>query len=115
MEIAGTAVRGVDLDGETRCAHYGTARDVIAIRFRCCDEFFACSRCHDALADHDPSVWPRERFDAPAVLCGACGGVLTVERYLDCEHACPDCGAAFNPGCANHYDHYFAVGDSERG
>ncbi|MFT4889742.1 MAG: putative CHY-type Zn-finger protein [Halobacteriales archaeon] len=102
-------VSGVDLDGEARCGHYDTERDVVAIRFRCCDEFFACIRCHEALADHDPSVWPREAFDEDAILCGACGTTLSIETYLAADDACPACGAPFNPGCAAHHHHYFDV------
>jgi len=71
--------------------------------------FYPCHACHDAVADHDAERWPRSSFDAPAILCGACGTVLSVETYLDAEHACPDCGHAFNPGCAAHADRYFDV------
>jgi len=102
-------VHGVAVDAATRCAHYGTDRDVVAIRFACCERFYPCHACHDAVADHDAERWPRSSFDAPAILCGACGTVLSVETYLDAEHACPDCGHAFNPGCAAHADRYFDV------
>lgn len=101
------SVRGVDVGPETRCAHYASDRDVIAIRFPCCDEFYPCFECHEAVTDHEPERWPSERFDEPAVLCGVCGETLTIRTYLDCEHSCPSCDAAFNPGCANHYELYF--------
>lgn len=102
-------VRGVDLDEETRCAHYHSDRDVVAIRFRCCDEFFACIHCHDALTDHEPAVWPREAFDEAAVRCGVCGSTFSIASYLESGDACPVCGAAFNPGCAAHHHCYFDV------
>lgn len=105
------AVRGVDLDAETRCAHYRTDRDVVAMRFACCDTYYPCHACHDALADHDPARWPAERFDEPAVLCGVCRTALTATTYLDAPTACPACDAAFNPGCVDHHDRYFAVDD----
>ncbi|MFC7071359.1 CHY zinc finger protein [Halobaculum lipolyticum] len=105
--VHGTAVRGVDVGPETGCAHYDGATDVIALRFGCCGEFFACAACHDAVAGHDSEPWPRDRFDDAAVLCGRCGATLAVRTYLDAEFACPECGAAFNPGCAAHYDRYF--------
>jgi uncharacterized CHY-type Zn-finger protein len=38
VQVHGHAVRGVDVD-ESRCAHYGTERDVVAIRLPCCDTF----------------------------------------------------------------------------
>lgn len=107
--VGGVAVFGVAVDDETRCAHYDTDRDVVAIRFACCERFYPCHACHDAVADHDPARWPRERFDEPAVLCGVCGTTLSVATYLDCEHECPECGHAFNPGCEAHADRYFDV------
>lgn len=108
VTVGDTDVHGVGVDGETRCAHYATARDVIAIRFACCDRYYPCAACHAAVADHEPEPIPEAAFDAPGVLCGACGSTLTVREYLGSDHACPDCGAAFNPGCAAHYDRYFA-------
>jgi uncharacterized CHY-type Zn-finger protein len=106
--VGGSVVRGVDVGGETRCRHYDGERDVVAIRFACCERYYPCFRCHAALADHDPSVWPVERFDRRAVLCGVCGTELRIDDYLGVT-ACPECEAAFNPGCRDHYDRYFAV------
>jgi uncharacterized CHY-type Zn-finger protein len=108
-ECHGVAVYGEDVDRETRCAHYGTERDVVAIQFACCERFYPCHACHDAVADHEAAVWPRADFDQPAILCGACGARLAIEGYLACDDACPDCGHAFNPGCADHADRYFSV------
>ncbi|GAA0247727.1 CHY zinc finger protein [Haladaptatus pallidirubidus] len=107
MFVHGTEVRGVKVDAETRCSHYDTERDVIAIRFPCCNEYYPCFRCHDEVAGHSRETWPENRRDAEAVLCGACGSELTIAEYLGCESQCPDCGTAFNPGCANHYHLYF--------
>mgnify|MGYP000554188838 CR=1 FL=1 len=100
---------GVRVDAETRCEHYDTALDVVAIRFPCCDRYFSCFRCHAALADHDAERVPRDSFDDPAVLCGSCGATLSVHEYFDCQDTCPVCDAAFNPGCRRHRDRYFAV------
>ena len=105
-------VRGVALDPQTRCAHYHSPLDVIAIKMRCCGDYYACRACHDALADHAVTVWPREAWDQPAVLCGACGEQMSVHRYLACDSACPACGALFNPGCRNHHHLYFEAADS---
>lgn len=101
------SVRGVDVGAETRCAHYGGERDVIAIRFACCDDYYPCFRCHEAVADHESEPLPADAGDEPGVLCGACDAVLTVRAYLDADDACPECGAGFNPGCADHYHLYF--------
>ena len=100
-------LRGVAVNGETRCAHYDDAVDVVALRFGCCETFYPCFRCHAETTGHDPEVWPRERFDEPAVLCGVCASTLSAREYLDCADACPRCGAAFNPGCRKHRDRYF--------
>ena len=103
-------LRGLRVDTETRCAHYDGARDVIAIRFACCEVYYPCFRCHRDATDHEPVRWTGERRDDPAVLCGACGTTMTADAYRDADHTCPHCGAAFNPGCAAHWDRYFAFG-----
>ena len=100
-------VLGVDLDPQTRCAHYHSPLDIIATKMRCCLTYYACKDCHEALAGHGVEVWPRAEWDQPAVLCGACGGEMSVRQYLECDNACPSCQARFNPGCRTHYHFYF--------
>jgi uncharacterized CHY-type Zn-finger protein len=100
-------VRGLDLDAQTRCRHWRSALDIVAIKMRCCGVHYACKDCHEALADHAIQVWPKAEWDEPAVLCGACGTELTVRQYLDCESRCPMCAAPFNPGCRTHHHFYF--------
>ena len=107
MANAQSNVRGVNLDAQTRCAHYNKPEDVIAIKMRCCGLYYACKDCHEALAGHPIELWPRSDWDQPAVLCGSCGVELSVRAYLDCENCCPACKAQFNPGCRNHYHFYF--------
>jgi uncharacterized CHY-type Zn-finger protein len=103
------AVLGLGLDSETRCAHYRTSRDIVAIKMKCCGAYYACKDCHDALAGHAIEVWPREARDTRAVLCGACKTEMTIGQYLECANTCPACNAAFNPGCAQHYRFYFEM------
>ncbi len=105
----GICVAGLDLDPQTRCAHWHSDLDVIAIRMACCGEYYACRDCHDALAGHPAQVWPAEAWDTPAILCGACKAELTIRQYLACNDRCPACGAAFNPGCRLHRHLYFAL------
>jgi uncharacterized CHY-type Zn-finger protein len=100
-------VRGVQLDGETRCAHWHGATDIVAIKFRCCGEYFACHECHVALAGHPAEVWPRAEFHSPAVRCGVCGNEQSITAYLADHTACPVCHAEFNPRCAPHHTLYF--------
>jgi uncharacterized CHY-type Zn-finger protein len=107
VKIHGVEVNGVDVDLETRCAHYHAPNDIIAIKFACCDKWFPCHQCHAERADHTASLWSREQFDKRAVLCGACGHQLTIREYLDSGSVCPRCGRQFDPGCARHHHFYF--------
>jgi len=104
-------VRGLDVDGQTRCAHWHSAVDIVAIKMACCGVYWACKDCHEELAGHAMAVWPREQWDARAVLCGACGVEMTIREYMECEVRCPSCGAGFNPRCSNHYRFYFEMQD----
>jgi uncharacterized CHY-type Zn-finger protein len=109
VKIHGVEVNGIDVDFETRCAHYYASSDIIAIKFACCGKWFSCHRCHAERGNHTASLWSREQFDERAVLCGACGHQLTVREYLDSESVCPRCGRHFNPGCVRHHHFYFAT------
>ena len=95
------------IDSQTRCAHYHSSLDVVAIRMKCCGLYYACKDCHIELADHVIAVWPRSEWDQLAVLCGVCRAELSVNEYLSCGARCPNCSAAFNPNCRNHYHFYF--------
>jgi uncharacterized CHY-type Zn-finger protein len=100
-------VRGIDVTALTQCSHWHSERDIIAIRHKCCGDYYACITCHEALAGHKAEVWPKDRWDIKAVLCGACGHEMTIAEYIACTSTCPGCQAAFNPGCAAHYPLYF--------
>lgn len=103
-------VRGIKLDENTRCAHYHSPLDVVAIKFKCCPGvFYACYKCHEELADHAVQVWSEEERDAKAILCGACNTELSIKAYLECGAICPACGAPFNPACDKHYELYFEM------
>jgi uncharacterized CHY-type Zn-finger protein len=108
MKVHGVEIIGVDVDPETRCAHYHGEHDIIAIKFRCCGKWLPCHECHAELAGHPAEVWPRKEFDEAAVLCGGCGHQLSVREYLACESVCPSCRRQFSAGCARHRDLYFA-------
>jgi uncharacterized CHY-type Zn-finger protein len=107
MSVLRPTVLGVDLDPETRCAHYRSSLDIIAIKTKCCGVYYACKDCHEALANHSLDVWPASDWDQTAVLCGVCGSELSVVEYMECGNECPSCKAKFNPGCRNHYHFYF--------
>ena len=109
MTSQNTLVQGVGVNARTQCAHYHSERDIIAIKHKCCDTYYACIECHHELANHASVVWPKSERDAAAVLCGNCHNQLSIAEYLACDNTCPACQAAFNPGCANHYPLYFEI------
>ncbi|PAD20056.1 CHY zinc finger protein [Terribacillus saccharophilus] len=99
-------VHGKTVDGETRCEHYHSPLDVIAIKFACCNQFYPCHQCHEETVGHKVEVWPKDQFDEKAILCGVCKTTLSISQYMHTDH-CPDCKAAFNPGCQLHHHLYF--------
>lgn len=101
-------VCGLEVDAQTRCAHYHSPLDVVAIKMKCCRTYFACKDCHDALADHELEPWPREERAQRAVLCGVCGSEVTIAEYLASSERCPACSAPFNARCRTHHDYYFS-------
>ena len=105
--IHGEEVTGVDVDAQTRCAHYNSELDIIAIKFKCCERWFPCFECHKERADHKAETWPPEAWNEAAILCGVCGHQMTINEYMASNNTCPKCKAGFNPGCANHYELYF--------
>ncbi|WP_223648777.1 CHY zinc finger protein [Hymenobacter psoromatis] len=102
-------VHGTAVNARTQCTHWHSERDIIAIKFRCCGEFYACFECHTEQAGHPAQTWPRAEFEAAAIYCGSCCTTLTINAYLASDNQCPACAAAFNPGCAKHYPLYFEM------
>lgn len=102
-------VRGCGVNESTQCVHYHSESDVVAVKFKCCDTFYACIHCHQELADHPPAIWGRDEREQQAILCGRCRNTISILEYLECKNSCPRCGAAFNPRCADHYHLYFEM------
>lgn len=107
-DIARPTVLGLEVDPQTRCRHWHSSLDVVAIKMPCCDRYWACIDCHAELADHPP-VRRSVTDPAPAILCGVCNHEMTVGAYLACDDVCPACQAPFNPGCRLHRDCYFKM------
>lgn len=99
-------VHGRTVDAETRCVHYSTVLDVVAIRFRCCDRYYPCISCHWEAETHPVLRWPADTWQERAILCGVCRAELSIHAYRVAS-ACTRCGAGFNPGCATHFRLYF--------
>lgn len=104
-----TVIKGKVIDEYTRCIHYHSPPDVIAIKFKCCGQYYPCYNCHKEEADHEHEVWNKSEFDEKAVLCGVCKNEMTIQAYLASNDHCPYCNAAFNPNCSKHYHLYFEV------
>src|SRR5436190_6824185 len=99
--IGGYVIYGSPIDIQTRCKHYHSPVDIIAIKFRCCQLYFPCFECHREAADHVAETWPAEQWEHKAVLCGACGHEMSIHEYMKCDNRCPSCQSSFNPNCAN--------------
>ncbi len=101
-----TRVYGATVDDQTRCIHYRTELDVIAIKFACCGRYYPCHLCHAEAETHGAIQWAVADQETKAVLCGVCNAELSIATYLKID-SCPECGAAFNPGCRLHSHLYF--------
>jgi uncharacterized CHY-type Zn-finger protein len=100
-------LKGRLLDEQTRCTHYHSELDIIAIKFKCCNSYYPCFQCHEETTDHKPEIWEKTELHEKAILCGVCKCELTIFEYLNCNSKCPNCQSAFNPKCENHYHLYF--------
>lgn len=102
-------LKGKLIDDQTRCTHYHSVLDIIAIQFKCCDTYYPCYECHQEEAGHEATVWAKEERETNAILCGKCKEELTITEYLNSGNQCPQCNAEFNPKCSTHYHLYFEV------
>ena len=107
MEKITATVKGKTIDAQTRCVHFYSPLDIIAIKMKCCNSYYPCIYCHNEEAAHEARVWPKNEFEAKAILCGACNLEMAITEYLNSGYACPFCKAAFNPGCSNYHHFYF--------
>ncbi|UUI02678.1 CHY zinc finger protein [Oceanobacillus jeddahense] len=101
-----TTIYGVIVDDQTRCKHYHTTKDIIAIKFNCCQKYYPCYQCHEACEDHPISVWGKDEFDELAIICGVCKTEHTINQYMN-TNKCLHCESPFNEGCQKHYHLYF--------
>ncbi len=101
------SVYGLQIDERTGCAHYNSALDIVAIKFKCCDCYYCCYLCHLEMADHPARRWEYGDLCKKAILCGYCGIEMTIYEYISSENQCPNCQSPFNPGCRSHWHLYF--------
>ena len=105
--IHGEELNGVAIDAQTRCSHYNSELDVIAIKFKCCGRWFPCFECHQECAEHTVETWGANEWNEAAILCGVCGNQQSITEYISGDSVCPECKVNFNPGCAKHHHLYF--------
>ncbi|MCH5600260.1 CHY zinc finger protein [Niabella ginsengisoli] len=60
--LSSIEVKGPVVDEHTRCIHYHSEEDVIAIKMKCCNEYYPCIKCHNETADHAAAVWPKKNL-----------------------------------------------------
>lgn len=99
--------KGKPIDDQTRCVHYHSPLDIIAIKFKCCGEYYPCYCCHEEGTDHPVEVWKKNEHNTKAIFCGVCNKEITIEQYLNSNNLCPFCNSKFNPKCTNHHHMYF--------
>ena len=107
-------VHGVGLERHTasRCAHWQSELDVLALLAPCCSKFYACASCHDACEEHALVPWADDTpLETKALLCGVCQSRIAIIDYMDPSRpsVCPACSAGFNPGCKTHWNIYFSA------
>ena len=109
LENSKMKIFGKPMDDQTRCVHYNTVNDIIAIKFKCCEQYYPCYSCHEETANHKAQRWPQNQWDVKAILCGNCRSELSITEYMNSNNRCPRCNAYFNPNCSNHYHLYFQM------
>lgn len=109
VPVGHVLVYGKFVDSQTRCEHYHSALDILAIKFPCCDRYYPCHACHEECARHSAQKWPKSRWKEKAILCGVCGSEFTIEEYLRNPSRCTNCKSDFNPRCVLHHPLYFEL------
>jgi len=102
-------IKGKPIDSQTRCIHYHSSLDIIAIKFKCCKEYYPCYYCHKENTDHEPITWlPGER-EIKAVFCGVCKSEMTISQYINSNNHCVFCNNKLNKNCEKHHHLYFEI------
>eukprot|EP00656_Telonema_subtile_P040784 TRINITY_DN45863_c0_g1_i1.p1 TRINITY_DN45863_c0_g1~~TRINITY_DN45863_c0_g1_i1.p1 ORF type:complete len:141 (+),score=12.65 TRINITY_DN45863_c0_g1_i1:58-480(+) len=111
MDAPGHTVHGMLEDyTHSRCFHWHSELDVLALLAPCCSKFYSCADCHNAIEAHQLEPWPASTSPGTtALLCGVCGHGFSLTQYLSpgFDSRCPSCEASFNPRCRKHWPLYF--------
>jgi uncharacterized CHY-type Zn-finger protein len=95
-KVQAFSVLGMDVDWQNRCEHCTSPLDVVAFRYKCCDLYYACVKCHEVLAGHGIVIWGNADYETLGVLCGICRTEFTIGEYLAGDDRCPNCKTAFD-------------------
>ncbi|MFD0845206.1 CHY zinc finger protein [Streptococcus saliviloxodontae] len=99
-------IYGLDLDRESRCRHYHSQLDIVALKCFLCQRYYACYKCHNACQNHSFAPYPLSRREDLVVICGVCHKEMTIADYKEVS-ACVACQSPFNPRCHLHEAIYF--------
>lgn len=102
-------VKGKLVDDQSRCVHYHSTLDIIAIKFKCCNDYYPCYYCHKESTDHPVALWKKVERYTKAILCGMCKNEMSIAEYINSNNKCPYCSCKFNPACSHHYHLYFEI------
>ncbi|KAL6940858.1 hypothetical protein ACO0QE_004776 [Hanseniaspora vineae] len=112
-------IKGLLVDDESRCEHWHSDLDVVALKFKCCPAvYYCCYSCHLEVNNIDPETgsapngqhqiekFSRSDDTVKLIMCGACKTEMTFTEYTK-NMKCYNCKHDFNPRCKLHYDLYF--------
>ncbi|RLV91211.1 Helper of Tim protein 13 [Spathaspora sp. JA1] len=107
-------LQGQLTDKHTRCIHYHSKLDIIALKFKCCQIYYPCFKCHQELTNHKVSRYnSNDLATVKVILCGECFHELSFDEYKNNNMKCVYCHNNFNPGCSLHLDLYFDIANSD--
>lgn len=76
-------IYGFLVDNESRCQHYHTELDIVALKCFECLNYYACYQCHDSLEEHSFRAYPCQLKQDKVLICGVCQHEMTIEEYYD--------------------------------
>ncbi|GMM35233.1 Hot13 protein [Saccharomycopsis crataegensis] len=106
IELSSHTVCGLLVDRQTRCVHYHSPLDIVALKFKCCKTFYPCHQCHP-LSHMVRRYNNKDLEHETVVLCGQCHRGLKFNEYANGEYRCKYCDCDFNPKCEGHHKLYF--------
>ena len=82
---------GVEIEThrESRCKHYHSKLDVLALESSCCNKFYSCVKCHDEMENHAMIPWDSDTsLNRHALLCGVCEKTFSIRTWDMYNYIC---------------------------